>query len=265
MKTLYRTTLIALALVALTCHAAITVVQVGSVGQFNGASLTAQSVLTAVTSGNTIIDCVNHVDFGSTTPTLTVSDGSSHTNDESITQSGQTFSGVFRLSSASAGTHTVVATASSGTTGNSFGSVVSIEVAGLAASPVDQIAVGHANGTAPSVTSAALSQANELLVACYQANGSPTGITWPPTGGPGTFTSINNSIASSDSAAAQQIQTSGTSAVTASAGTTASVLWVMPLVTYKAAVAAGSGGGGMMMRGMGKNVRKQDYLLAATR
>jgi hypothetical protein len=258
MKLFVRLAVLLLAFCAV-AHAAIAVVQVGSVGHFNGSSLTAQSVLSGVTAGNTIISCVNHEDFGSTAPAISVSDGVSYTADEAFQLSSAYDSGIYRSSSVTAGTHTVVATASSGTTGNSFGSVVAVEISGLAASPVDQAAVGHnIASTTPSVgPTSVLAQANELLIVCYVANGVTTGITWPPTGGPGTFTTIDNSLSTNDSASAQQIQTSGTSAVTVSAGTTPTRGWVMPLVTYKAA--ASGNNGAMMMRGIGANRPRKDH------
>lgn len=214
----------------------IAIVQVGTAAVFGGASLTATCTLTGVTPGNTILAFVNHIDEGSAGGTMSVTDGTSYTQDEGFLLGSTVFSGIFRLSSVGSGTHAVAGTCSAGTSANSQGSVQAIEVSGLIASPLDQFTVGHSlSSTTPATGSTGpLALANELLVTTLCINGSATGATWPPTGGPGVYLSAYNGLAINETGNAYQINAAGTSAVSAAAGTLgAAAAWVMSLATYQ--------------------------------
>lgn len=221
-----------------------TIAIVQSVTAVFSSSTSATATLTGVTAGNDIIVVVNHGDFGSAGGATTVSDGTSYTQDDGFLLASAYFSGIFSLDSVSAGTHAVVATCSAGTGANSYGAICAYEVSGLTASPLDQATTpGHSlSSTTPAVgPSGTLAQANEIIFTAVISSGTTTGITWPPTGGPGAFTSDYNNLASTLNAIAHQIQTVGTSALTVSAGTMNSAQgWVMPLATYKGAAGVAS-------------------------
>jgi hypothetical protein len=145
---------------------------------------------------------------------------------------------VFRLSNANSGSHSPTVTASAGTPSDSFGFVCAIAVSGLSASPLDEVATNGANSTntPASGTTLALAQPNELIIAAVDMTGSMAGGTFPPTGGPGSFTAINSSPAGNFSDCDYQIQTAGTSAVSAAWGTvTTANAFAAGIVTYKAA------------------------------
>lgn len=219
------------------------IVQVNT-GAFNQ-SLTAHATLSGVASGNALIALVSHICFDSAGAAVTVSDGSgSYASDSNNADGfGDTRSLIARRSSVSAGSYTATATAGSGAAGSSYGAITLIEVSGLVASPFDKQA-GNGNFSTTPATSptSTLSQANELLLAVlaiYQTT--VTGLTFPPIGGPGTFTPIYSAAPDGESYSDcdYQVQSSGTAAVNVAWGTASSnKVWSCSVATYKMAAAS---------------------------
>lgn len=213
----------------------LTPVQISTPSGFGG-TLSASTTLTGVTAGNTILVVVTHGDRGGNSPSLPVSDGQgSYTADVTTTAGGGVARVVIaRLANANAGTHTISTTASAGTAAQSIGEIVALEV-----SPVtlDQSNIaGGTTGTTPSVSATAtLAGTGELALAGLYFDGlSAGGGTFPPTGGPGTFTEIVAHTNQSDTA--YQVSTS-TAGVGAAWGTfTQSSKWAAAIGVYKAVV-----------------------------
>lgn len=224
----------------------ILVVQTSTVGIFNGASLQATTTLTSVVAGNAIIAICGHADFGGSGPSISCNDGSAYNTDVNFNELGGSTVYIGSLYAVGAGTHAVVATASSGLAANSWGGVIALEVSGLLTNGFDQSATGGGNSTGPATSAAtgALAQANELIIACLAA-ADLRGSTTPPTGGPGTFTDANNSrVGFGDWDLAWQIQTSGTSAITVTGGTLTNFnKWAVGVGTYKGLATAFPVGG----------------------
>lgn len=214
----------------------VTPIQVSTPGGF-GLTLTATTTLSGVTAGSTILAVVTHGDRGGNSPSLPVSDGQgSYTADVTTTAGGGVARVVIaRLANAVAGTHTISTTASTGSGAQSVGEIVALEVP---AAVLDQSNIaGGSTGTAAAVTAtAALAGTNELALAGLYFDGlSAGGGTFPPTGGPGTFTEIVAHINQSDSA--YQVSSS-TAGVGANWGTfTQSSKWAAAIAVYKPAPA----------------------------
>jgi hypothetical protein len=216
-------------------------VQTSTAGLYGGTSLTATATLNGVTAGNTLIALVGHQDFGNNNYTMAVSDAQgSYSPDAYLIRSsnGRPSAGVFSLFTANAGTHACSAVASLGTVGNSFGALVLQEWSGLSA--LDQAASNSAGGTTTptSGTTATLAQNNDVIFTILSSNSTQAGGTFPPTGGPGTYTQVfNSTLVDQD----YQIIQSSTAAVSASWGTlTAAANWAAVIATYTALPAAAS-------------------------
>jgi hypothetical protein len=199
---------------------------------------TATASLTGVTAGNTLISLTSVIFTDGSAPTgggFTVSDGTTYTQDGYFEEGGLAVVILARLANATAGSHSCTVTIPSGTKADLYGTTELIEFPPLT---LDQTATGGANSTTPSVgPTSALANANEVLIPVLAGGSLGNGGTFPPTGGPGTFTSFYNPSNTSDSCgdADYQVQSSGTSAVTVSWGTTTfSGKWAAALCTYYA-------------------------------
>jgi len=166
-------------------------VQISTLSNWGGTSLSATTTLTGVTAGNHIILLAMHGDLGGNGPTLSASDaqGSYAIDVDSNLGLGLARVTMFRLANANAGTHAITCTASTGTTANSVGTTIAIEVPPVT---LDQSNIAGGNGTAVSVSpTSSLAAVNELAVAGIFANNLLTGGgTFPPTGGTGTYISL---------------------------------------------------------------------------
>lgn len=172
-----------------------TPVQIGTPAAFGG-SLTATANITGVTAGNTILVIAMHGATDGAGPTLSASDAQG-TYTADVTSSaglGVARTVLFRLSNATAGSHSIAVVASGGAAASSKGEVVALEVPPCV---LDQSSVSGGNGTAISVSAtAALAGTNELAIAAlFHVNLSAGGGTYPPTGGPGAYTAIHHSTA----------------------------------------------------------------------
>jgi len=166
-------------------------VQISSFATYSNLSLSASVTLTGVTAGNHIILAVGHFDLGGTSPTVSVSDAQGvYHADVSVTSGGAAFAGLYRLTGANAGSHTITATFSSGTTANSEGAIVAFEVPPVV---FDQGNTGIGNSTTPNVSATASLLTNSdlaIAVLCDVSLGS--GGTFPAIGGTGPYTAAVN-------------------------------------------------------------------------
>lgn len=149
----------------------------------NGASVAA-SFAVLPTPGNTLIAVLGRY-HATTGHTVTVDDNQDHGWAEAVTKvinpSGDDLGADiwWKAVGTSAGTYTVTVTPSAG---NFWASLTVLEYSGLAAAPVDRTATGIATSGNPiaSGTTAATTQADELLVAClslYSSNTAAMGVT----------------------------------------------------------------------------------------
>ncbi len=210
-------------------------VQISTPSNWAG-SLSATTTLTGVTAGNHIILLAMHGDLGGNGPTLAASDAQGSYGIDVLSAGGLGVARTvaFRLANATAGTHTIVCTASTGTGANSVGTTVAIEVPPVV---LDQSSVAGGASTAASVSAtAALSTTNELaLAAIFHGALLNGGGTFPPTGGTGAYISLAHLH---DGDADYQLLTS-TAGVGADWGTmTNSSKWTALVAAYKAVVAA---------------------------
>lgn len=170
-------------------------VQISTPGAFGG-SLTASTTLTGVTQGNTLLVVAMHGATDGSGPSLSASDSQGTYNIDVASTSGLGVARtvIFRLPNANSGSHTISVVASGGAAANSIGEVIALEMPPCA---LDQSSVSGGSGTAISVAAtAALSGANEFAIAAlFHVNISAGGGTYPPTGGPGTYTAIHHSTA----------------------------------------------------------------------
>lgn len=195
----------------------LTPVQIGTPAAFNG-SLTATASLTGVTQGNTILVIAMHGATDGAGPTLSASDAQgSYTADvTSGSGGGVARTVIFSLANASAGSHSIAVVASSGAAANSKGEVVALE---MPPCTLDQSSIAGGNAAAISVAAtASLADAGEFAIAAlFHVNLSSGGGTYPPTGGPGTYTAIHHSTANQSDSNYQVL--SNTSGVGANWGT----------------------------------------------
>lgn len=213
-----------------------TPVQTSTPGAFGG-SLTASTTITGVTAGNTILVLAMHGATDGSGPTLSASDAQgSYTADVTSGSGGGVARTVcFRLSNAASGSHTISVVASGGAAANSIGEVVAIEVPPCV---LDQSNIAGGTGTAVSVTAtAALAGISELaFAALFHVNLSVGGGTYPPTGGPGTYTAIHHSTANQSDSNYQVLSTA--SGVGANWGTlSTSGKYTALVAVYKPAIA----------------------------
>lgn len=168
----------------------VAIVQASTPSNWAG-SLSATTTLTGVTAGNHIILLAMHGDLGGNNPSLSCSDGQGAYSVDVLSGGGGGVArtAAFRITNATAGTHTIVCTASGGTTANSVGTTVAIEVPPVV---LDQSSVAGGSSAAASVAAtAALVATNELaLAAIFHGALLSGGGTFPPTGGTGTYTSL---------------------------------------------------------------------------
>ena len=225
---------------------AISVVQVSTLGVY-GDSLTGTTAFTnPPTAGNAIIYMEAHNDSSEASSSYTVSDGhnayTQDLNNSHISGLQEVGIGSTLNLPSGLGALTLTFTRSAGTAADSIGGLVAIEVSGLATSAFDAHSVNDATSTTPTTgATGTLAQGSELLIAIVGANSSLTGATVPPTGGPGTFTSLNEITGYFGFyQMAYQIQTTGTTAVNVSWGTiSSSNFWVASVATYKGQLASG--------------------------
>jgi len=227
----------------------ISVVQYNSVA-FNG-SLSATPSLTGVGSGHALILLNSHVDLGGGTPTFTYfTSGVTWTQDSAANSTGGACgASIASTLNVGGGSYSASVTANSGTAANSEGTATLVEVSGLFTSSAldQQVAVGGNSTTPATGNTSALAQQSEIIFAIMTFGSSFTGLTFPPTGGPGTYTQIAHSGATYTDQN-YQIDSSSTAAVSATWGTAgASGKWAVALATYKGAVSAGIIPVGMMM------------------
>jgi hypothetical protein len=213
-------------------------------GNTSAATATTISITcSGVAAGDTLIVTVGYTLSGSSGSTITVSDGQgSYTADASLSRGSppQNFSGIFSLFNTNSGTHTITASASAGTSGNTYWAINAVEVSGIGTvDSVDQTGTNSANtSTTPTVvTAGALAQGSEFVVMSLVTNQHYSGGTFPPTGGNNSpyisIYSVNNLICSFDSD--YQINTTATTAPAAAWGTlTTSQIWSAVAATYKA-------------------------------
>jgi hypothetical protein len=212
----------------------LTPIQVSTPGAFAN-TLSASTTLSGVTAGNTIIAVVMHGDRTGGNVALPVSDGQgSYTADVTTTAGGALARVVIaRLANAVAGSHVIGCTVT-GTAAQSIGQIVAFEV-----SPVtlDQSNIaGATSGTAASVSAtAALNGVGELAIAgLYFDNMSVGGGTFPPTGGPGTYTALTSHGSSQSEAAYQVLSTAAGAGANWGTFTTSSK-WAAAIAVYVAA------------------------------
>jgi len=214
----------------------VTPVQVSSPGHFNG-SLSTSVTLTGVTANNHIVVAVSHGDLGGSSPTISVSDGQgSYSSDLVVNSGGAATSALFRLTAVNAGSHTITATASSGSPSNSEGAIVAFEVLPVA---VDQTSTNGGNNATPSVAAtSSLANISELAFAViWHGALNSGGGTFPPTGGTGTYTEISG--IKSDNADVNYQTLTSTAGAGANWGTlTFSSKWAALVAVYKPVAAA---------------------------
>lgn len=219
----------------------IALVQTSTPAAFSGTS-SAATTLNGVTSGNTIIVIVAHVDTNGGAPTFTTVDSQSQTVNQDAfaknTAQGASGALICSLYSANSGTHTITATASTDGA-ESQGYVVAMEFSGIAASGFDKKSTNTGQSQTPTTgNTSALTVGNELVVCALAYFNGGAGGTYPPTGGTGTYTSVVNHTSGSQTYDGDyQIDTTNsTSAVSAAWGTiTASGKWAACVATYEPA------------------------------
>lgn len=171
------------------------IVQISAPAAFGG-GLTASPSLSGVTAGNTILVVAMHGATDGSGPSLSGSDsqGSYSIDVASTSGLGVARTVILKLANAAAGSHAISVVASGGTPANSIGEAIAIEVPPCV---LDQSNISGGNGTAISVAAtAALAGTNELAIAAlFHVNLSSGGGTYPPTGGPGTYTALHHSTA----------------------------------------------------------------------
>lgn len=215
----------------------IAIVQTGSTGDFNRASLTATSTFgSSTSSGNSILLVGWHNDFGSAGGSISVSDGTAYTLD----QNNPHGAGIITTFSASrintlGGTTAVTATDSGGLAANSGGRVVALEVSGLNAFDSAHSVAATGTSTTPSVGPSGSPLTNpSLIIATFSGISSMAGATTPPSG----FTTLATDLTGATGSvgySAYQIVTS-TSALTAALGSlTTATNWTGGLAIYSGA------------------------------
>jgi hypothetical protein len=201
-------------------------------------SLSSTVTLTGVVAGNAIILHILHQDYSHNAGTYTISDGSSTWHQDAVsTITGATYDTIIASAyNVTSGTHTITVTRSAGTTTDQYGNLVATEYSGLASGGFDQKAIANNSGTAVSTgLTPTLTQASELLTCGLTMGSTGAGGTYPPTGGPGTYTALYSNPTSQFVDSDFQIQTSGTAAAGCNWGTTTgSVAWTGAIATYKA-------------------------------
>ena len=200
------------------------------------------------TAGNAIVIVSAHYDTGNTFGTVSFSDGvNSYTVDLTdshpylLINTGSTF-GI----AAHGSPLTITATYSSGSSGNMRWMLAAFELSGLGGFDQAATNLGNTTTTPSSGSTGTLANANSFVLAAVTASSSLAGATVPPTGGPGTYTSIISDLTGSDfqyAELARQLILSNNSAVSASWGTiSTTAYWLAAVSVYKAAGGGGSGG-----------------------
>jgi hypothetical protein len=214
-------------------------------GTFSG-SLSATATINGVTAGNMLIVVISHEDSGGGVSFFNISDGGgTYTQDYWAASSGGgavSIAGAHRKAATSTN-YTVTVTARTGTAANSNGAIALLEVSGLSDACFEQYAAtgGQSTGPDSSGATSTLSMSNSLVVAALSTIQGFTGLTFPPTGGPGTFTSL---ISSSGQFADldYQVISGSTSAVTTTWGTASgSGKWTAGCAIYRGAGYTGPG------------------------
>lgn len=212
---------------------AISIVQISSVAYWSGTN-TASPSLSGVSAGNTLLALYNSNNNASN-GIVTVNDGSAYAADFSKQQGtySQLVVGVARLSSAGAGAHTANCVNTQAAT---YGHAILMEVAGLAAAPLDKTSGNTASSTSPTTGSTGvLSQADELVIAILGGDASLAGWTNPPTG----FTNIFNTTGDGFGYTSFSYKiVNATTAQNPGWGAIGSQDWVAACATYKMAAAA---------------------------
>jgi hypothetical protein len=172
----------------------VSIVVVHSVtGQFSS-SLSATATINGVTAGNALFAVVSHIDQGGNSPTFTISDGTSYTQDIASDQGGQVEIAIARRFNVAGGNYTLTVTASAGTAGQSHGRIQFLEVSGLG-NAFDTSGSAKNTGTQARTTSntATLASSSEFALAVYGAfSNNLGGFNSPPSGGPGSWTNLFN-------------------------------------------------------------------------
>lgn len=219
------------------------IVQVSTKGSFSGT--TASATLSGVTLNNTLFAVVVHHAGSSTT----VSDGTSYTKDVIGNGTGGdagSFSlELFRLDSASAGSHTATST---GTTGG-YGQIILLEASGLITSPFDKQAINNSNSTtATTGSTGTLSNSIELAFAIMGTDAaSVAGETNPPTGA-GWVSQYNDTSTGNCTLSINTLVTSSNSALSAAWGTfTTGCQWIALIGTYKGVISSPPISGGIFV------------------
>lgn len=225
----------------------IAIAQISTIGYYTN-SLTATTVFASgPAAGNAIIYIEQHFDSGASSSGFTVGDGHNTYNSDLVESH---LSGTLEIAIGSAynvpsgePALTLTFTRTAGTAPNSLGSVIALEVSGLLTNGFDQSASNdNASSTTPTTgATGVLAASNELILCALNANASLAGATSPPTGGPGTFIDLSNSLTGFFGFYdfAYQIQSTGTAAVNCSSGTlNTACFWTMAVATYRAATAA---------------------------
>ena len=210
---------------------------IGSPTYYSNTTGQAFYALTGVTAGNAILVSTSLVDTNFNTTAISVSDGTGYAVDASQNYGNNSLAYSFSLLNVSAGSHNITASGAASNYGGYSGAIIVMEVSGLRTTGAfDKTAgaKGHSTGPVATGTTGSLSNANSLIVA-VAASVPASGLTIPPTGGPGTYTSAISFTTSTNADIDYQIQTSGTSGVSASWGTASgSSLWACLVATYQA-------------------------------
>jgi hypothetical protein len=212
-----------------------------------GSGLSATTVFGSdPTPGNAIIVVATHLDLGGTGNSISFADGvNSYTTDYVATRiAGGIYNVVFGSSFSVPGHATplsVVATASSGTSGNAHWLLAALEVSGLAAFDQGQQNIGNPSTTPTTGSTGTLANANSLILAGLCANSAITGVTIPPTDAYGAFTDIIHDITGTGSnygGLAYQLIPNNNAPENVAWGTIPSESWAAAAAVYKAAPVA---------------------------
>lgn len=232
------------------------VVQSSSAVEFLGDAASKDLSLTGVSAGNSILVPVSLAVFTSAEPTITVSDGTSYTNDIEVwlnPASERKKVAIFRLHNVSAGSKTITVRFSGPGFANVYGAMRAYEVSGLAnAAPDKTMSATGTSDTPATSASGTLTQTDNFVLGALMAQFGGIDL---PTG----FTNLylDNSTAAVPPNSHDYDNVSSTSSVTISWGTlAASSEWAAVGAVYKdaavgqPAVIRGRGVPGMTARSL---------------
>jgi hypothetical protein len=205
-------------------------VQTSALAQFAG-SLSATATLSGVASGNALLFTMAHQDFSIANPSMSFSAG--YSADLLVYYNSVLALAIGSRFGVAGGSVSVTATASTGTPSNSDGALVLQEWSGLIG--LDQIASHSAASAAPtSSATPALSGSNDLILTALVGQQSLAGGTFPPTGGPGPYSTIQSSPAGLLLDMDYQSISGSNAAVSASWGTISTAThWLAGIVAYQ--------------------------------